>query len=114
MITSAQLAKLRSDLGGGNEILFYNSKAWARVRAEVLKLDHYECQKCKAEGKFHRAEIVHHVHHLKDFPEMALDIYDADGNRNLVSVCKYHHELEHPESMKQMAKGAPLTAERWD
>lgn len=99
----------------GRENIFYNSYAWHKVRAEVLKLDNYECQMCKKEGRYTRGEIIHHIHHLKDCPELALSIFDDDGNRNLITVCKYHHDLEHPEHHKQfIARKKPLTNERWD
>lgn len=94
---------------------FYTSTAWKKKRAEVLKLDHYECQRCKAKGKYSRAEIVHHVLHLREHPAKALDIYDGD-RRQLVSVCKRCHEELHPEAQRQniFLSAPPLTAERWD
>lgn len=99
----------------GREHLFYNSYAWNKVRKKVLKLDNNECQMCKVEGRYTRGSIIHHVHHLKDNPELALSIYDNEGKRNLITVCKYHHELEHPESQKQFVKAKePITQERWD
>jgi len=46
--------------------------------------------------------IVHHVKHLKEFPELALSNYytDRDGSRHrqLISVCRACHELVcHPD-----------------
>ena len=92
---------------------FYCRKEWQEIREKVLRLDHYECQKCKAKGKYKRAVIVHHVHHLKDYPSMALDIYDKEGNRNLVSLCQSCHEEEHPEERHRWQAKEPLTKERW-
>lgn len=99
----------------GREHIFYCSKAWRRIREQVLRLDNYECQMCKKEGRYSRGEIVHHIHHLKDYPDLALSIYDEEGKRNLITVCKHHHEQEHPESQRQYFPAKPkVTNERWD
>ena len=69
--------------------LFYNSGAWLRLRAQVLVMDHHECQECKKRGKYTRATVVHHVNRLKSRPELALSMwYESKGEkrRNLVSV----------------------------
>lgn len=94
---------------------FYKSSAWQRKRQEVLALDRYECQRCKARGKYNKATIVHHVKHLKDRPDLALSIYDGE-ERQLVSLCKSCHEDEHPEAQMQNKNKfvKPLTDERWD
>lgn len=76
-------------------------------------MDHYECQHCKAAGRYRRAEIVHHVKHLRDRPDLALSIWDGD-ERQLVSVCKPCHEAEHPESLRKWETVQPVTTERWD
>lgn len=109
-------AHLLSLISQGRENIWYNEAAWQRMRAQVLKLDHYECQLCKAKGRHRRAVIVHHVKHLKDRPDLALSVWDPDtGERQLVSVCKRCHEELHPESQRQFRRiRAPLTAERWD
>ena len=108
-----ELAKL---IEQGKEHSFYTSVLWGRTRETVLKLDRYECQLCKAKGRYARAEIVHHVRHLKDRPDLALSIWDPEtGDRQLLSVCKACHEREHPESLVQFEpKAQPMTAERWD
>ena len=94
---------------------FYELPEWKRLRQAVLKLDNYECQRCKAlKHKHTRAVIVHHVKHLKDRPELGLTIWDGE-ERQLVSVCKHCHEELHPESQRQFVNiRAPLTVERWD
>lgn len=73
-------------------LAFYKSKEWKKLRAAVLKLDHYECQQCKAEGRYSKAQTVHHVHHVKDRPDLALT-YMHEGKRNLVSLCRECHNL---------------------
>lgn len=103
---------------------FYQSPAWRRKRKAILKYDNYECQLCKTgKGFAHRpmytpAEIVHHVKHLRDRPDLKLsDIYvDTDGvsRRQLISVCKRcHEEVCHPERLRRWRGGRPLTEERW-
>ena len=95
---------------------FYESKEWRALRKEVLKADKYECQVCKAKGKYERATIVHHVKHLDEHPELALERYYMDEHgkkqRQLISVSKDCHENEcHPERLRHTKK--PLTKERW-
>ncbi len=95
---------------------FYLSKEWRHLRQEVLSADKYECQHCKAKGKYTRATHVHHVNHLDKHPELALEKYytDSSGNtkRNLISVCKDCHETVcHPERLTHSKP--PLNEERW-
>lgn len=115
-LTRAELQKLVGLIEAGREHAFYLWGKWIRTRAAVLRLDRYECQHCKAKGRYTRADIVHHVKHLKRRPDLALSIYDPDtGERQLVSVCKRCHEQEHPESQRQYKNiRQPVTAERWD
>ena len=111
-----EIDKLNAMLAHGDENIWYNSAAWRHTRAAVLRMDHYECQRCKARGRHSNAVIVHHVKHLRDRPDLALSIYDPDtGERQLVSVCKRCHEELHPEAQRQYRpKGNPVTVERWD
>lgn len=103
----------------GREHEFYCSTAWKHKREEVLARDKYECQICKAKGKYRKAELVHHVKHLKDRPDLALsDMYtDSEGvdRRQLISVCKDCHEVVcHPERMRKVMNLKFTTEERWD
>jgi len=70
---------------------FYKSSAWDKKRLKILQRDNFECQICKEEGRFAPATTVHHILHLKDRPDLALD------DDNLVSVCSVCHNREHPE-----------------
>lgn len=90
---------------------FYKSRYWKIMRESVLRHDHYECQRCKAEGRYTRATTVHHVKHLKDRPDLALSMFDGD-ERQLVSLCESCHNKEHPEKMKY-SKKPPLNEEKW-
>lgn len=94
---------------------FYNSNVWREVRAQVLKLDHNECQLCKDRGLFTQAQTVHHVIHLRDNPDLALSIYYSN-KRQLISLCNDCHNKVHPEkskAFKEDKEEEPLTCERW-
>ena len=53
--------------------------------------------KSAKKGKYSKAILVHHINHLKENHELALEIYDKEGKRNLISLCQSFHEKEHPE-----------------
>lgn len=114
MISGIRHAQLNALIQSGKAHDFYSWPEWDNLRAEVLKIDNYECQRCKEHHRHRRAVIVHHVRHLKDRPDLALSIYDGD-ERQLISVCKQCHEELHPESQRQYKKTSnPVTSERWD
>ena len=116
MITESQLKALTGLLESGEERSFYSWTAWKRVRKKVLDLDREECQICKSKGRYSPATIVHHVNHLRDRPDLALSVWDPDtGKRNLISLCKRCHELQHPEALRKFGWAViPVTTERWD
>lgn len=103
MISGARLIQLNALIQAGKSHDFYSWPEWDKLRREVLKLDNYECQRCKGMRRYQRAAIIHHVKHLKDRPDLALSVYDGD-DRQLVSVCKRCHEELHPESQRQFKK----------
>lgn len=108
--------QIRKCVEDDNLHAFYTCGPWRKIRKDVLKTDKKECQTCKARGKYARATIVHHVKHVRDFPELALSLIYTDEHgveqRNLISVCKSCHEEEHPEGT-QREEREPLTPERW-
>lgn len=110
--------ELRKNIEEGKEYRFYLTAAWRDVRDQVFRMDHYECQICKKNGRYKRAKIVHHVKHLKDRPDLAVKIYDPEtGERQLISVCGSCHEKEHPERLLKyrfMPRKKYVTKERWD
>ena len=122
MISAARLEQLRKLIAEGKENQFYWWSEWRGsqtkkgVRAQVLELDNFECQTCKAAGRYSPGYIVHHVKPLRERPDLALSITDPDtGRRQLLTVCKQCHEAEHPESLPKFApKKPPLTVEFWD
>ena len=88
---------------------FYLSKEWRRIRLKALRRDNFECQECKRQGGFSKANTVHHIKHLKDRPDLALDL------DNLESLCGPCHNKEHPERFEKFykEKKKPFTPERW-
>ena len=93
---------------------FYLTKEWRRLRKEVLQDDKYECQDCKAKGKYKRANHAHHEMYLDKHPELALERYyiDSKGNkhRQLTSLCEECHMVRHDYQHKPKEQ---LTEERW-
>lgn len=84
---------------------FYHTTAWKRKRRKILERDHNSCQRCRQRGRYRRAVTVHHVKHLKDVPELALE------DSNLLSLCSECHEEMHPEKHKR--KAGFENEERW-
>ena len=118
-MTEKFLVWLRSLIAAGDTHPFYVSVQWRKLSADVLRLDRYECQLCKAKGRYRRAVMVHHVNHVTRRPDLALDTYytdsDGDQKRNLLSVCRWCHENEcHPERLRRVRVPQFMTEERWD
>ena len=88
---------------------FYHTGQWKAKRLEILKRDHGECQRCryrKRPAMYTPATVVHHIKHLKEFPELALT------DSNLESLCADCHEQEHPERHHRKEEKF-VTPERW-
>lgn len=113
MISGTRLTQLTKMIADGDTKRFYDWTEWRELSAEVMAMDHFECQRCKLRGRYSRAEIVHHVKHLKDRPDLALSVYDGHS-RQLISLCRACHEAEHPERMRKFKQKAPFNVERWD
>ncbi len=111
-----QIKEIQRLIDEGKTNNFYQLAEWKRLREKVLHMDHCECQLCKTKGRYRRGQIVHHVKHLKDRPDLALAIWDGD-ERQLVTVCKQCHEELHPESQRQYRPSEQegfVNEERWD
>ncbi|MCM1523808.1 MAG: hypothetical protein NC120_05060 [Ruminococcus sp.] len=64
--------------GGNKYKRFYRTRYWMNVRTDVMKMYHRECIRCRSLGKpleDSKAVIVHHVKHVKKFPELADSLY---------------------------------------
>lgn len=89
---------------------FYKCKEWRALRLKALDRDKNECQQCKERGYFGHAECVHHIKEVKDYPELALELY------NLKCLCNKCHNITHPEKQLRMNKKAKIVfsnEERW-
>lgn len=117
MVTESEKA-YASMCAAKNPHAFYCWHKWLNVRAKVLALDKNECQLCRY--KYHRyrkADIVHHINHLKNRPDLSLEIWYDDPathekKRNLISLCHDCHEEVHGWRCKP--KEAPITEECWE
>ena len=88
--------------------IFYRSTIWRVKRKEILKRDNNECQKCKSNGRYSKADCVHHIKHLKDRPDLAL------VDSNLISVCDICHNILHPEKLHNNdVKIREISKEKW-
>ena len=76
---------------------FYNSKEWKHKRNMILRRDKYQCQECRRYGRTTEAVTVHHIKHLDEHPELALE------PSNLISLCNRCHNKAHPEKGGQKA-----------
>ena len=102
---------------------FYNSAAWKHKRIEILDRDFHECQDCKRRlreaclsgielsgdnKKIRRAEEVHHIKELREYPNLALD------DDNLISLCIQCHNIRHGRNPRRFVRKKKLvTEERW-
>lgn len=69
---------------------FYCCKPWLHLRAQVLKHQHFECQMCKAKGKYEPATVVHHKEPVRKRPDLAL------SESNCLALCDdCHYEVHH-------------------
>ena len=82
----------------------YKSGRWEKKREQILQRDHYACQECRRHGRYRRANTVHHIRHLKDAPELALE------DSNLESLCRDCHEAIHEKEKQREKFWIP---ERW-
>ena len=94
---------------------FYECKEWRRLRKVVLEDYKYECQICKANGKYTKANHVHHNQFVRHHPRLALTrkyIFKGKEYVNLLPVCKECHETVcHPKRLKHDKE--IINEERW-
>ena len=97
--------------------VFYQTDEWKEVRRDVLEELNNECQDCLRRGRYTRADCVHHVKELREYPMLALSKYynDEDGSRQrqLVPLCNACHNKRHPEKLKKNAADKFINEERW-
>ncbi len=74
---------------------FRNTQAWRRKSAMILNRDYHCCRICFTAGKITTAELsVHHITPLAADYERRLD------DDNLITLCRYHHELAERGAIK--------------
>lgn len=117
-MTEQELVSWINELIKSNKLWqFYKSAEWRKLQAEVLKEQHNECQVCKEQGRYTRADTVHHIQYVRKHPETALSktyTYKGEEYINLIAICKACHNKVHTEkgfNKKHSAK--PLNEERW-
>lgn len=108
---------IRELIQQGKEYKFYKSRSWLDLRESVLEQFHYECQECCKQGKYKRAETVHHINEVKKRPDLALSEYYIDSmtgekKRNLIPLCNDCHNKAH-ERMGYKKPKPQLNVERW-
>lgn len=112
--TAAQIKELIAE---GRIDKFYNDRYWRNFSKNVIAEQNNECQLCKARGRARRATILHHVKHLKKFPQLAYSryYYDTDGkmHRQLLALCHSCHEEQHPERRWSERQEKYTNEERW-
>ena len=105
---------IRELLDTGQIVRFYKCDEWRELRAEVLRDHHQECSECAKHGKYTRARVVHHVHEVRDRPDLALTrwVREPDGTmtENLVPLCMEHHEMAHGRAYA--GRGDAIQAQR--
>lgn len=95
-------------ISSGNLMKFYKSKQWLSLRLIALERDNNECQECKRNGKYHKAENVHHKKEVKTHPYLALDI------NNLECLCiRCHNEIHKRLDELPNKKPKFVNEERW-
>lgn len=95
----------------GSAAEFYNSPQWKRLRRRVRREQHNQCYCHLHPDRFPhlqgqrpqlvRGDTVHHVHPLRQRPDLALSEVDEAGRPNLIVVCaSCHWPLDHPSVPK--------------
>lgn len=71
---------------------FYKSKEWRKLRHWVLHIrDKGLCQRCLKNKRIVKADVVHHIKELIDYPELAFE------ESNLISWCHSCHNRHHKQ-----------------
>ena len=106
-ITEEFLQWLTSLIESGCLDPFYTCSQWRKLSHKVAEKQKKICQKCKALGIVKKYKVVHHIHHVKEMPHLALSEYDDEGNLNLIALCEECHYTEHHK------KTGYTNEERW-
>lgn len=107
MIKSERMAELVQYINRGELMKFYKSREWMQLRKIALKRDNNECQLCKAAGRYHKAENVHHLKEVKTHPHLSLTL------NNLQCLCIRCHNDAHDRLDSVRKEPAFMNEERW-
>lgn len=77
----------------------YTSQKWKRKAEHIKRRDQYMCVRCRRYGKMRPAQVVHHIKHVDEYPELAY------VDSNLESLCIACHNKEHPEKAVKKNRG---------
>ena len=72
---------------------FYHSRAWKDTAKLYMQKVSYMCERCKAQGKYNPARVVHHKIHLTK--ENVRDPSISLSFDNLEALCQDCHNKEH-------------------
>ena len=101
MKTEKELVDWIEELIDADELWkFYKSKEFRKLKEEVLREQHHECQACKEKGILTKADTVHHIQYVRNHPELALSktyTYMGREHRNLIAICRSCHNKVHKE-----------------
>lgn len=106
MITKQRERELIAFILNNELMKFYKSREWMQLRLKALKRDNYECQLCKENGRYHKAENVHHMKEVKTHPHLSLTL------SNLQCLCiKCHNEVH--DRLESTRAPKFMNEERW-
>lgn len=84
-------------IASGNIHSFYVSGYWKNLCKLVRKKQKNRCYDCmhKSPARITRGVVVHHVHPLRERPDLALSEFDELGKPNLICLCDSCHWDRH-------------------
>lgn len=96
---------------------FYFTDDWKELRQDVLEELHNECQECLKQGRYTKADCVHHCNEVRHRPDLALSRYYTDDKGqtqyNLIPLCNTCHNLIHEKLIKWQRKDKFTNEEKW-
>jgi len=105
---------------------FYKSNEWIKLKEEIMKEQHYECQeclklgiittKCDEQEDMKKKLTVHHIQYVKKYPELALSkfyYYKGIQYKNLITVCFDCHNKLHKRFNYKDYNKKQLNQEQW-
>ncbi|MGE7091670.1 HNH endonuclease [Lysinibacillus sp. NPDC048646] len=105
-IKQERMQELLGFIDKGQLMKFYKSREWMQLRQKALMRDNYECQLCKAAGRYHKAENVHHMKEVKTHPHLSLNL----GNLQCLCI-KCHNDVH--DRLEATRANKFMNDERW-